>query len=107
MVGTAQMRLCPPYQHFRRMTVFAGSASFRSEHNGGRLDLIREVSSQEDHEIATSVVERARRIHASPRHRRRLAIVTAADAICGGTPGDRTGRTRCDDRGAEAAEAAA
>ena len=50
------------------MTVFAGSASFRSEHNGGRFDFITNVSSQEDHEVATPAVERVRRIHASHRH---------------------------------------
>ena len=89
------------------MTVFAGFASFRTEHNGSRLDPIKEASSRANHEIATSVVERPRRSRTSARHRRRLDFLAADGAFRRSAAGDRAGRARCDDRGAEAAEAAA
>ena len=107
MVGTSQMLLCPPYERFRRMTVFAGFASFRTEHNGGKLGSDQGSIESGSHEIATSVVERPWRCRTSDCHRRRLDFLAAGGAIRRSPAGDRAGRARCNDRGLEAAEAAA
>src|SRR5215213_4413691 len=71
MVGTSLALLCPPYARSRRMTVFAGFASFRTGHNGGRLESIEEASSQEAMKL--------RRLLWSA-----LGVVALLIAICGG-----------------------
>ena len=47
------LRATTRYERFRRMTVFAGFASFRTEHNGSRLGSDQGSIESGSHEIAT------------------------------------------------------